>query len=87
MKVEQSRVDTGEKMHPPIYKCARTCKVLWLVPDDEDGLPLLQGELVFMLSGVWEQHQALLFNCKRCHQFICSLAIFKATIASPKEKS
>ena len=50
--------------------CARTCKVLWLVPDDEDGLPLLQGELVFILSGVWEQHQALLFYCKRCHQFI-----------------
>ena len=42
----------------------------WLVPDDEDGLPLLQGELVFILSGVWEQHQAVLFYCKRCHQFI-----------------
>ena len=55
----------GEKV-----KCARTCKVLWLVPDDEDGLPLLQGELVFILSGVREQHQALLFYCKRCHQFI-----------------
>ena len=51
-------------------RCARTRKILWLVPDDEDGLPLLQGELVFILSGVREQHQALLFDCKRCHQFI-----------------